>query len=150
MPPHTSPLPLPATPVTPPPVPRLAAPPAKRLILFGRIPGRRTRKLTEKGRVFEQKIEAEKDHLAKVRAAAAARRGEGVLEVVGSGGSGRNAEGDESGGGSHDDENAFVGMCKGGEFENEDSSATAASWDASARLRCRRHEVMYRRHLPYN
>jgi hypothetical protein len=73
-----------------------------------------------------------------------------VLEVVGSGGSGRNAEGGESGGGSDDDENPFVGMCKGGGFENEDSSAMAASLDASVRLCCCRYEVMYRRHLPYN
>ena len=63
------------------------------------------RKLTEKGRLFEEKIEAEKDHLAKVREAAT-RRG-GVSREGG----------DES-----EDENPFVG----GRFEK----AMVATLDA--------------------
>ena len=68
-----------------------------------------TRMLTEKGRIFEQQIEAGKEHLAKVREAAARRGGGG------------NGDGDE--GVSDDDDNPFVG----GGFENVDSSPIAAS-----------------------
>jgi hypothetical protein len=75
--------------------------------------------LTEKGRLFEQKIEAERDHLVRVREAAARRGGES-----GSGLGGNEGEGDESEGVSDDDENPFVG----GGFENVDSSAMAALW----------------------
>ena len=70
----------------------------------------------EKGRIFEQQIGAERDHLAKIREAAV-RRG-------GSGNSGR--EGSNENEGVSDDENPFVG----GGFENVDSSNIAASLDA--------------------
>ena len=73
----------------------------------------------EKGRLFEERIEAEKDHLLKVREAAA-RQG-GV-----SGSTRRNEEGgDENDGVSDDNENPFVA----GGFENVDSSAMAATLD---------------------
>ena len=78
------------------------------------------RKLTEKGRLFEERIEAEKDHLLKVREAAA-RQG-GVSRSTR-----RNEEeGDENEGVSDDDENPFVA----GGFENVDSLAMAATLDA--------------------
>ena len=67
----------------------------------------RTRTLTEKGRIFEQQIEAGRDHLVKIREAAARRGGGG------------NSGGE---GGDDDDENPFVG----GGFENVDSSNTAS------------------------
>ena len=76
----------------------------------------------EKGKLFEQKIEAERDHLVRLREAAARRGGESTSC------SGRNeGEGDESKGTSEDDEeNPFVG----GRFENAASLAIAASLDA--------------------
>ena len=56
----------------------------------------------EKGKLFEEQIGAEKDHLARVREAAARRGG-------GSGSMGRNVEGgDEDGGVFEDDENPFA------------------------------------------
>jgi len=71
----------------------------------------------EKGRLFEQQIGVERDHLAKIREAAARRGGGGN-----SGGEGSN----ENEGVSDDDENPFVS----GGFENVDSSNIAASLDA--------------------
>ena len=64
----------------------------------------------KKGRLFEQKIEAERDHLVRLREAAARQGGESTSRL------GRNeGEGDESEGTSEDDEeNPFVG----GGFEN--------------------------------
>ena len=67
------------------------------------------RMLTEKGRIFEQQIEAGRDHLVKVREVVARQWGEG----------GDEDEGDE-------DENPFIGRG----FKNVDSSAMAASLDA--------------------
>jgi hypothetical protein len=87
-----------------------------------------TRKLTEKGRIFEQKIEAERDHLVKVRETAARRGGVGTGSA---GGLGSNVgESDETGGGSDEDDNLFIELCKSGEFEGEETLAMAASLDA--------------------
>ena len=83
------------------------------------------RKLTERGRLFEQKIEAERDHLMRVREVVARRGGE---HMSGLGEKGRNeGEGDESKDASEDDEeNPFVS----GSFENAASLAMAVSLDA--------------------
>jgi hypothetical protein len=74
----TSPSPPPAVPVTPPPGPRLRPPATPHPVRTRSRESSRTRKLTEKGRLFEQKIEAERDHLVRVREAAARRGGEGT------------------------------------------------------------------------
>jgi len=113
---HSSPSPPP--PMTPPPVPRLVVlPSTPRPIRTRSREGLRTRQLTERGVIFEQQIEAEREHLEKVRKAAASRRG----------GEERNGEVDGEGEGvSNDDKNPFVG----GGFENMDSSAMAVSLDA--------------------
>ena len=66
----------------------------------------------EKSRIFEQQIEAGKEHLVKVR------------EVVVRQGGGVNGDGDE--GVSDDDDNPFIGSG----FENVDSLPIAASLDA--------------------
>jgi len=113
----TSPSPPPAVPVTPPPGPRLG-PPAMPHPVWTRS---QESSQTEKRRLFEQKIEAERDYLVRVREVAARRGGESTS------GLGRNeGEGDESEGASEDDEeNSFVG----GRFENAASLAMAASLD---------------------
>ena len=116
-----------AVPVTPPPGPQLGPPATPHPIQTCSWENSQTRKLTEKGRLFEQKIEAERDHLVRVREAAARRGGESMS------GLGKNeGEGDESEGASKDDEeNPFVG----GGFENAASLAMAVSLDAEDYLR---------------
>ena len=124
----TSPSPPPAVPVTPPHGPQLGPPPTPHPVQTHSQESLRVRKLTEKGRLFEQKIDAERDHLMRVREAVARRGGESTS------GSGRNEGegGDESEGISEDDEeNPFVA----GGFENVASLAMAASLDAEDYLR---------------
>ena len=65
--PHSSPSPPPSAPTTPPPVPQLVVPLSAPHPVWTRSrENSQMRKLMEKGRLFEEKIEAEKDHLAKV------------------------------------------------------------------------------------
>ena len=104
--PHSSPSPPPGAPTMPPPVPQLVVPLSAPHPVWTRSrENLQMRKLMEKGRLFEEKIEAEKDHLAKVR------------EVVTRQGGVSKEGSDES-----EDENPFIG----GRFEK----AMVATLDA--------------------
>ena len=67
----TSPSPPLVVPVTPPPGPQLGPPATPHPVQTRSREGSQTRKLMEKGRLFEQKIEVERDHLVRLREAAA-------------------------------------------------------------------------------
>ena len=66
-----SPSPTPRAPVTPPPGARLAPPGTPHPVRTRSQENSQTRKLTEKGKLFEKNIEAGKDHLMRVREAVA-------------------------------------------------------------------------------
>jgi len=118
----TSPSPPPAVPIMPPPGPHWGPLATPHPVQMRSQESSGARKLMEKRRLFEQKIEAERDHLVRVREVEARQGGESM-----SGLGRKEGEGDESKGASEDDkENPFIG----GGFENTASLAMAVSLDA--------------------
>jgi len=130
----------PSVPVTPPTLHLQVQPPMPMAIRTRSRTRSGTRKLTEKGQLFEKDIEAAKTHLTRVREAAVRRGGaSGGTSGGGDAAGTRSVEGEKVAegstvGGDDEDDDPFAALCNSGVFDSHstetDSAAMAASLDA--------------------